>query len=88
MYTLTVAMLQCRTVSMNSIKVLLVVFGFRRGVDGNWIATRVSREISSGGYSTQVDAETSNLQARPEQPVPPANHPKRPFTMVENQVLR
>ena len=37
---------------MNPIKVVLVVFGFRRGVDGNRIAASVIGEIGSGGYFT------------------------------------
>ena len=70
MYTLPVAVRQCRTVSINSIKVVLVVFGFRRGVDGNRVAARVIREIGSGICFTRIDAETPNLQATPERPIP------------------
>ena len=36
----------------------LTLTGFREGVNGRWIATRVTHEISSSGYSTQVEAET------------------------------
>ena len=36
----------------------LTLSGFRNGVDGRWIATRVSHEISGGGYSSRVEAET------------------------------
>ena len=35
----------------------LTLSGFRSGVDGRWIATRVSHEISGGGYSSRVEAE-------------------------------
>ena len=34
------------------------VTGFRNGINGRWIATRVIHELSGGGYSTQVEAET------------------------------
>lgn len=65
MYTLAVAVRQCRIVSMNSIKVVLVVFGFRRGLDGNRIAASASREVGRGSYFMHIDSETSNLQATP-----------------------
>lgn len=68
MYTLPVAVRQCRTVSMNSIKVVLIVFGFRRGHDGNRIAASVSHEVGRGSYFIHIDSETSNLQATPERP--------------------
>ena len=35
----------------------LVLSGFRKGVDGDWVATRVTHEISANGYSTRVEAE-------------------------------
>nr|VFJ91504.1 MAG: hypothetical protein BECKLFY1418B_GA0070995_10269 [Candidatus Kentron sp. LFY] len=35
----------------------LVLSGFRRGVDGKWVATRVSHTLGDGGYETRVDAE-------------------------------
>lgn len=36
----------------------LTLSGFRSGVDGLWIAARVSHEIDNSGYSTRVEAET------------------------------
>jgi len=36
----------------------LTLSGFRRGVDGDWVATRVSHNLGDGGYETRVDAET------------------------------
>ena len=36
----------------------LTLTGFREGVNGRWIATRVTHETSASGYSTQVEAET------------------------------
>ena len=36
----------------------LVLSGFRSGVNGRWIATRVSHEIDNSGYATRVEAET------------------------------
>ncbi len=36
----------------------LSLTGFREGVNGRWIATRVAHEISNSGYSTTVEAET------------------------------
>lgn len=36
----------------------LTLSGFRNGVDGLWIAARVSHEIDNSGYSTRVEAET------------------------------
>ena len=36
----------------------LALSGFRSGVDGPWIAARVSHEIDNSGYSTRVEAET------------------------------
>ena len=48
---------------MNSIKVVLLVFGFRQGVDGSRVAARVIREIGSGSYLTRIGARSSNLQA-------------------------
>ena len=41
----------------------LTLTGFREGVNGRWIATRVTHEISSSGYSTQVEAETPNKES-------------------------
>ena len=38
----------------------LALSGFRPGVDGDWVLTRVTHEISSSGYTTQVEAETPN----------------------------
>ena len=38
----------------------LALSGFRPGVDGDWVLTRVTHEISSSGYSTQAEAETPN----------------------------
>ena len=49
-------------------EVPLTLTGFREGVNGRWIATRVTHEISSSGYSTQVEAETPDsrpMSARP-----------------------
>ena len=46
----------------------LTLTGFREGVNGRWIATRVTHEISSSGDSTQVEAETPDprpMSARP-----------------------
>ena len=61
---------------MNSIKVVLVVFGFRQGVDGNRVAARVFREIGSGICFTRIDAETPNLQATPGLPFSPRGEAK------------
>ncbi len=36
----------------------LTLSGFRNGVNGLWIAARVSHEIDNSGYSTRVEAET------------------------------
>ncbi|MDE0167352.1 MAG: contractile injection system protein, VgrG/Pvc8 family [Bryobacterales bacterium] len=36
----------------------LTLSGFRSGVDGLWIAARVSHEIDNSGYSTRVEAKT------------------------------
>ena len=36
----------------------LTLSGFRPGVDGDWVATRVSHQIGSGGFATQAEAET------------------------------
>ena len=36
----------------------LALSGFRKGVDGEWIATRVTHELTSSGYTTRVEAET------------------------------
>ncbi|MCY4584883.1 MAG: contractile injection system protein, VgrG/Pvc8 family [Bryobacterales bacterium] len=36
----------------------LTLSGFRNGVDGLWIAARVSHEIDNSGYSTRVEAGT------------------------------
>ena len=36
----------------------LILSGFRSGVDGLWIAARVSHEIDNSGYSTRLEAET------------------------------
>ena len=36
----------------------LVLSGFRSGVNGRWISTRVSHDIDNSGYSTRVEAET------------------------------
>ena len=36
----------------------LTLSGFRNGVDGLWIAARVSHDIDNSGYSTSVEAET------------------------------
>ena len=41
----------------------LALSGFREGVDGDWVATRVTHEISASGYSTQVEAETPNKES-------------------------
>ena len=38
----------------------LTLSGFRKGVDGEWIATRVTHEIGGSGYSTQIEAETKS----------------------------
>ena len=38
----------------------LTLSGFRKGVDGEWIATRVIHEIGGSGYSTRVEAETKS----------------------------
>ena len=35
----------------------LTLRGFRGGVNGRWVATRVSHEISGGGYASRVEAE-------------------------------
>ena len=35
----------------------LTLSGFRDGVDGRWIVTRVSHELSGGGLTTDVEAE-------------------------------
>ena len=35
----------------------LTLSGFRDGVDGRWIVTRVSHELSGGGLTTEVEAE-------------------------------
>ena len=35
----------------------LTLSGFRNGVDGDWVATRVNHNLSGGGYSSRVDAE-------------------------------
>lgn len=35
----------------------LTLCGFRTGIDGDWIATRVEHELSSGGYQTRVEAQ-------------------------------
>ena len=40
----------------------LALSGFRPGVDGDWVVTRVTHEISSSGYTTQAEAETTNEQ--------------------------
>ena len=36
----------------------LTLSGFRTGVDGEWIATQVTHEVGSSGYTTRVEAET------------------------------
>ena len=36
----------------------LTLSGFRNGVDGRWIVTRVSHELSGRGLTTEVEAET------------------------------
>ena len=36
----------------------LILSGFRRGVDGDWVATRVSHNLGDGGYETRVEVET------------------------------
>jgi phage protein D len=36
----------------------LALSGFRSGVNGCWIAVRVSHDIDNSGYSTRVEAET------------------------------
>lgn len=38
----------------------LVLAGFRPGVDGEWIITRVEHSLGSSGYVCQVEAETPN----------------------------
>ena len=38
----------------------LTISGFRKGVDGEWVATRVIHEIGGSGYSTQIEAETKS----------------------------
>ncbi len=35
----------------------LTLSGFRSGVDGRWVATRVNHEISGNGYASRVEAE-------------------------------
>ena len=45
----------------------LTLSGFRRGVNGRWIAASVSHEINNSGYSTTVEAET---------PTPDHDHPQ------------
>ena len=37
----------------------ITIFGIRTGIDGRWIATRVTHELSSSGYVTTVEAETA-----------------------------
>ena len=46
--------------SIGQSRVTLV--GFRSGVDGEWMATKVTHKLAGGGYSTQADAETPNLK--------------------------
>lgn len=38
----------------------LVLSGFRQGVDGEWLITRVEHSLGSGGYVCSVEAETPN----------------------------
>lgn len=38
----------------------LTLAGFRDGVDGEWIITRVEHELSNDGYTCTVEAETPN----------------------------
>nr|VFK59903.1 MAG: hypothetical protein BECKTC1821F_GA0114240_103826 [Candidatus Kentron sp. TC] len=40
----------------------LVLSDFRRGVDGEWVATRVSHNLGDGGYETRVEAEAPKGQ--------------------------
>ena len=37
----------------------ITISGIRTGIDGRWIATRVTHELSSSGYVTTVEAETA-----------------------------
>ena len=44
-----------------AVEAKLTLSGFRKGVDGEWITTRVIHEIGGSGYSTQIEAETKKL---------------------------
>lgn len=38
----------------------IVLSGFRPGVDGTWLMTRVTHKLGSGGYTCDIDGETPN----------------------------
>ena len=44
----------------------LVLAGFREGVDGEWLITRVEHTLGSGGYVCSVEAETPNDDETPD----------------------
>lgn len=44
----------------------LVLAGFRPGVDGEWLITRVEHSLGSGGYVCSVEAETPNDDETPD----------------------
>ncbi len=54
----------------------LTTAGFRDGVDGSWIITRVEHELDKGGYRVRIEAETPNAADKGKQDIPDIGPPE------------